>query len=390
MTDAPPIIRVWRYDGTSFLETGQIAAYSSLKWTPTFLDVGTWSITLPYEGQALTLLPDRLVTIDWRGVRSTWVITSFAPASDDATGQPTLTVTGQGAFAVLGWGLAWPQPTQPLSAQVPVTSADPASYGGPAEGVLRNVIADNLRDRLNLPITIGTNPGSGTTVHIRAQFQNILELVQLKAGLGGIAVDVGLVDSSPTRADLTVEFYTPSDRGGSIWLSSKVGTLASWAQQDTAPTATVVLVAGHKSGSTRTWAQVSTQGSRAAAVAWGGTREVYLSGPDTTDPDELTQAGLEALASGARTRSVTLTAAEAEGMRAFLHYNVGDVGNFELPTGDSVNAPITSIAVTVENSGDGPYNVQPTVGDPAAKDARQLMANTIRNIARSVRTLEKE
>lgn len=385
-----PVVAVWRDLGTQWARVGEIGEYSELKFTPTFNDVGDWTLTLPYADQALLLEPGRLVTIDWRGIRSTWEVNPFNPSSDEETGETVLAISGVGALSRLGWEQAWPDPNRPIDSQ-PVTSPeDPAPFRGSAETVARLLVAGNLRDRYGMDIVCPVSQGRGTAVTARPVFDNLLELVTKLARDGGIGVDIGLVDvaESSTRARLTLQFWTPMNRAKSILLTAAAGTLDKWEQVDTAPTATKALVGGAgNGGADRFFTIVTTPASEAAALRWGGHRVVFVDGPATFDPAELQQAGREALAEGAETRTLALTSAESEGQQAFRHFNVGDIATGEVLTGASVQDVIRSITVTVDENG---IDVAPTFGNPSATDATLDLAEQIGELRRALRYQERK
>lgn len=391
MTDDPPVVAVWRNLGTQWARVGEIGEYSELKFSPMFNDVGDWTMTLPYEDQALLLTKNRLVTIDWRGVRSTWQVDTFNPASDEETGETVLAVNGGGALGRLGWALAWPDPNRLIGEQPVVGEEDPAPFSGSAETVARILVAGNLRDRYGMPIICPASQGRGTAVTARPVFDNLLELVTKLARDGGIGVDVGLVDvaESATRANLTLRFWKSVDRSKSILLTAAAGTLDKWEQSDTSPTATKALVGGAGNGGADrffTWPVITTK-STTTATEWGGHREVFVDGPATFDPAELQQAGRTALTEGAETRTLALTSAESEGQQAFYHFNVGDIATGEVLTGASVQDVITSIAVTVDENG---IDVAPTFGNPNATDGALDIGEQVRNLARAIGYQERK
>src|SRR5438067_413397 len=90
-----PSVAVWRFDtGLDWVKVGRVKDYSTLSFVPTFQDAGNWTITVPWDTGAI-LLPGRVVTIDWRGIRSTWLIEEWHPArglNDTGNQTPTLTV----------------------------------------------------------------------------------------------------------------------------------------------------------------------------------------------------------------------------------------------------------------------------------------------------------
>lgn len=455
MTDLP-LVGVWQQSGSVFRKVGQVRAYTTLTFTPTWQDYGSWEMTAPYV-LGSSLLPGRLVTIDWRDVRTTWTISEFHPSQDENSGTPVVTVSGQGAKGLLAEYLCWPDATNTIDAQPTYLPTKPAPYTGPAETVLRTLAAQNARDRWGAPLQIPASLGLGSTVKVRPQMgDNLFELMQTNAKDGGINFDIGLENVTATTARLWLRFAAPVDKTRTVRLKSQLGTVAGWEMADTAPTATHAVVAyGPDAGDTmttltadmstaatsmtvassnnfptppflvviedetlrvdsmsgKTWSVtrgifstapeahefgdgvrptrryrvVTTDASLAAAATWGP-REVFVSGPDSTDVDEITASGRAALSDGAETRALSLTAAEAEGMQAFIHYTVGDRASAEIPAGTATDV-ITAIEVDVDP--DAGITVKPTFGNPGTVNSSLRTGQIVQSLARQVRRIIK-
>lgn len=382
-----PTVSVWaKVTGASYALVGNIAAFDSLDFEPRFLEAGTWEMSLPYDQAALSILTDRLYTIDWRGHRTTWALDTWNPSSDEK-GNVTLTVGGPSAVSMLGWDLAWPDPLVGVNAQ----PDPPTKVTGPAETVVRTLINQNWVTRRGGALTVPASLGRGTTISARARFDNLLELAAKKAKAGGIGFDVNLVNTSSTRATLTLQFFVPVDRSQRVRLSEQVGTLGSWSQTNSAPTVTKALVAGVGAGTGTSYSAgrytvYSTPESDAAATAWGGHRVGYVAGPSSYDDSDLVQAGKEALEEGIGEVNASLSGTDSEGLQAFTHYNVGDKVTGQLETGLDVVDVITSIKVSV---GDSFPEITATFGDPAADDPLVSMAELTRANVRRLRQLEQ-
>lgn len=376
-----PTISVWQNLGTEWAVVGMPAISGEVMFEQRHLEPGTWQMTVPYDQTALTIRPDRLVTIDWRGQRTTWCIDSFVPSSDER-GETTLAVGGPSALSMLGWELAWPNPALGLGAQ-PATGLTT----GFAETVILSLIAGNFRDRRGAVITVPTSAGRGISLSARTRFNNLLELVTKKARRGGIGIDVGLVNNSGTslRATLAVTVYVPVDRSLRVRLSQQVGTLRDWTQTQTAPTVTKAIVGGAGDGTTRVFSTATSTAGDAAATAWGGHRVEFINGPDSFDTTELVQAGQETLDAGAATTALSLTSAEAVGLQAFTHYNVGDTATAELLTGLEVVDVITAIRVEIGDTG---VDVTPVFGKPETLDPQLTLAKMIAAQRARIRALE--
>ena len=113
---------------------------------------------------------------------------------------------------------------------------------------------------------------------------------------------------------------------------------------------------------------------------------IRYEGPDSTDLAELEEAGDEALDQGAATTTLALTSAEAEGLLAFTHYNVGDTATAELLTGLEVVDVISAITVTVGDTG---IDVTPVFGDPDSLDPQMKLSQMIAAQRAHIRAIEQ-
>jgi hypothetical protein len=387
VTEEFPLVAAWRNVGAQWAMVASINAYESLTFEPRWNDPGTFELTLPYETAVANVKPDCLITVDWRGKRSTWVLDRFNPHSNEQ-GTRTLTIGGTSALSLLGHEIAWPDPAQPLGSQPdPELDPDAGRISGNAETVVRTLIEGNYVTRRGGTLDLGTNGNQGSAITARGQWDNLLELVTTKAKAGGISVDINLVGTSATRADLELQVSLPSDRSLAVRLSERVGTLTSWSSTLAAPTATRAIVGSAVGGSGRLYETVDAPGAADAAAQWaGGHRVVFVNGPSSYDVADLQAAGTEALLEGVPINNVSLTAADSEGLQAFTHYNVGDKVTGQLEVGIDVVDIISSISVRVE---DGYPEVVPTFGDPSAEDPMVALAELVRAMARRVRHIEQ-
>lgn len=377
-----PEVSVWAPLGSEYALVGSIVAYDTLMFEPHYLEAGVWEMVLPYNLPATSLTTDRLCTIDWRGSRTTWTMDTFNPASKP-DGGTTLTVGGPSALSLFARELAWPSPAAALTAQV---DNPPPLTIGDAETVIRSLVSANWVTRRGETLALGVNGNRGTTVRARPKFDNLLDLVTRKARVGGIGVDINLLNISSTRASLRMNVWVPADLTLRVRLSEKVGNLLGWTQTNTAPTATEAIVTGASGGTGDIYRQVTTAESIAAAAEWGGHRVVLVQGPASYDNDDLIQAGEEALDEGVVTNNVALEAADTSGLQAFRDYNVGDLVTGELTTGLDVQDVISSIKVDVA---EGYPEITPTFGRPDADDPTVSMAELIRQLNRRIRLLEQ-
>ncbi len=367
MSDSDLIeVSVWEPLGSGWAMVGG-ATYTRLDFAPRHHDVGVWSMTLPDGEQAAKITPGRLVSTLFRDELLTWTVSPITVESS-VDGARQVTVGGFDALAMLDWSLAWPVPAAAIGSQS-ASGRYPTAAGttAPAETVIRDMVADNFRDRDGYAVTVGNSLGRGAQTVARPAFDNLLDLVLRKAKRGGIGVRLGLETStSATRADLVLRFYVPRDLTTRVHLSGADGSLTSWALERTAPTATRAIVAGAKGPDATAVPYlrvVTTPQSEADAAAWGGRREVYVEGPETFDNPPLDDAGEDALAEGAATTTLTMAAAEPAGTWAFRDFRVGDQVTAIPVEGVEIVDVLTSIEVV--HDGGAPL-VTPTFGDPDA------------------------
>lgn len=380
VTEDYPVVSVWEPDGAEFRLVGKVATYDTLGFEQRYLEPGPWTMAMPYDTQALAVLPHRLLSVDWRDETLGLAIETFNPALDAETQQPMLTVGGRSVLSFLEREVCWPAPAASLSSQ-----PENKLYTGDAESVVRALVSENYVTRRGDALELGTNGNRGTNIKARARFDNLLEIVAKKAKRGGIGVDVVLERTSPMTARLVLKVWTPVDKAGRVRLTRQAGTLREWSQESAAPKATHVLVGGAGEGASRVFRQVSTAKSQTSADRWGGKRVKFVDGPSSFDNPELDQAGEEALDSDAETNTMTFVAAEAEGLRAFTDYQVGDKATGELISGGlKVTDVITSIGVTADDSG---IEVKPGFGDPDRKDPAMQLGQLIKRVRRDVRNI---
>jgi len=376
-----PLVQVWIPVGVEYRLAGSIVAYDSLSFEPHFLEPGMWEMTLPYAVAAPNLTPTSVVTIDWRGDRSTWVLDRYNPTSAEQGGA-SLTVGGPSALSLLSRELAWADPTVGIDVQ-PYRSP---LVSGPAETVVRNLVRANYVTRRGSPLVVGGGSSRGADIRAHPKFDNLLEFATRKARAGGIGIDIELENITSTRAQLVFRAWVPADLTDRVRLSEKVGTVANWSQTNTAPTATRAIVTGAEAGTSRMLTQVATTAGNQAANAWGGHRVVYVQGPTSYDLPDLVQAGTEAIDEGVGVTNAALEAADTDGLQAFRDYRVGDKVTGQLDVGLNVQDVITSIRVEVS---DGYPDVTPTFGNPNADEPMVSMAELIRKLNRRIRLLEQ-
>lgn len=372
------VVSVWeRGSGAEWIVVGEMT-YEALMFAPRHLDMGVWSLTMPFGDQAAKLKPNRLVTTEFRGELLTWRIERLTTTSDEA-GSRQVVASGFDAVSFLAQPTCWPSPAALITDQ-----AEQGNYPTAAgETVIRSLIVDNFVTRQGRALAIAApDAARGLPVSAQPRFDNLFELVQRKAREAKIGIRLGLVPTtSSTRAQLTLDFYVPQDRTLRVQLASEDGSLGSWSLVEAEPTATRALVGGAGVGAGQYFRDVRTTESQQDENVWGGSWEEYVEGPETFDDPPLDEAGREALTEKGSTRALTMAAREPEGTLAFRDFHVGDLAlAIPVPTVEIPDV-IQSIEVTHE---DGPVEVIPIFGDPDEEDADRLTAQTIRRLRREI------
>lgn len=379
-------VGLWeQLSGATYAKRGEFVDWLAVSVAPKHLGTGEWSMQLPWGTPAARVTTKKLLTFDLEreGASPVRVLTgvtrSLEPGADEK-GKVTLSLAGMGVLDLLAGALCWPVPTGGLTGQ----TATHYVQSGAAETVLRELVRANWVARMGQPLVLPTSLARGGTVRLRLRFPNLLQVLTSKAGVAGLGVSMGLVDTTRTRADLTLQFYVPQDVSGRVKLSHRVGSLRSWKQSTVAPNVTRAIVAGGGQGSARVFRQVQ---STASETAWGWPREVLVDQRNTTDTAEMDEAGQEALTEGAATVGFDLDAVEAQGIRFGQHFTLGDVVKVELLSGLSTTAPLG--AAQIEGGSDG-VSVKLLPGDPDATNPLFQQAAIIRELRRQVKALQSE
>lgn len=213
---------------------------ASVSVAPRFNSAGTWSCSLPWDLQPKGLSKDHLFRFDFRGVSETCRIERFGVETDES-GLPLLVVSGTTMTSMLGDAIGWPSPAAAAEDQLSVRWYQE----GPAEDVLSTFISRNLVERLGYDVRVMPSQGRGLDVVVNSEFHNVLELVQDAATYAGLRLNVGLVDTSPTTANMQVWFDEPTAHD-KVRLSAFDGNLRAYRKASEAPTATRAIVQAGK------------------------------------------------------------------------------------------------------------------------------------------------
>lgn len=396
MTVSDLTVGVWEHDTDDQWQwVAEVATWEKVEVTDRFNAVGTLTLDLPVNTQTTAIVKDRAITVDFRGKRLTYLVADFGAKSDEQ-GRPVLSVLGADASCLLGDMLAFPDPSDTITNTPTRQGVSRYRATGALEVILSDLIAANVARRGD-PYTVATPLARGGSAELSERFSNIGMVVAEKATVAGLGVRLGLVDSTSTRATMVAEFYSPTDRSQWVQLSHNAGTLRTWEQHDTIPTATRAIVGGDGEAKARWFMQVTSTSSAAAELVWGRKREVFVDASGATTDDDgipgdspagpMAAKGGEALESAVGQSAFSLESVEAEGTRWVTHYDTGDLVTVQLLTGVERVERLGAVSLTADASG---VVVKPIPGNPDATDPLFKQAAIIRGLRDQVRALQRE
>lgn len=370
-----PALSIELYDN-GFTRLGWLNDCDSLSatWRHNRRDAATVSIPADHPRAAQLLEPGRRVVITYTPDGGVPQVLSGAVVSGQAqgpAGSASLVATIAGDW--VDRGLAWPVPAATLSAQ----STAYYTASGPAETVIKNILAANLVGRLGWAYTIAPSLGRGASVAVSARMVPLSDVVEPAADLGGIGLRVHQAAGADT---IGIDCYVGVDRSARV-LSEASGAVVAWSLTTNAPTATRAVIGMDGEGDARNFTSV-------VDAAMEGDWQAIESFVDARDLDDGTaggQRGTDKLAEQAASTSVTATLAESPAWTFGRSLFLGDLVTVEPIAGLSRVETVREARLTY-TAEDG-LVVVPVVGDPDATEPERATAKAIRAIAAAVRTL---
>lgn len=355
-----------------------------------FNNVGTWEIVLPADhtlGNALaTPGAGIIITHSTAGVLLSGPTTTVETVakSDDPVG--TVRISGVDDSAILAERLAYPTwTTDDVTMQ---TSAHDSVVAVKASTAMYTFVKHNLvtgvapASRAVPNLVTATDTALGSVMSKKARFDILGQLLTEIAVIDGLGFDI-------KQKDNTLEFgvFTPTDRSGYIRMDIQNNTLASSSYGYGLPGLTHAIVAGQGDLEDRQFIQVNTPESLAAENLWNRRIEQFIDQRNTDVVDELTQAGLEALAeSGSTLTSVDVVPSSDTTMRFGIDWNLGDTVTVVVG-GQEVSAVVTQVALSVQADG---IHMVATVGEPMGVDYDALIAKSQVSTLKRVDALERK
>jgi hypothetical protein len=349
-------------------------------------NVGTWTLTLPFEhpmvphlrtpGSGLIVTGPTDVLFSGPTVKPNYESTPQDPAG-------TVVVEGITDEHILQDYLCYPDPSNPDSTTQGMTND---VRTGARETLMHTYVKRNIGSlapagRRNTKLINGTDLGRGGTVTKSPRFRvvgNLLEELAAKGDLGFRVVQRG--------SNLVFETFASVDRTATVRLSTNNGQLAGQKVSIAVPGVTRVIVAGKNQGTDRSIVERTNSTATTAEAAWGRRIERFVDQRSTEDLAELSEAGDEILAEeGLTLVSAQAVPAEDTTMRFGRHWFLGDLVRVVLED-QEVAAIVTSVILSANADG---FRMGVTLGETQGFSARATYAKRQRALESRVAQIEQ-
>jgi Siphovirus ReqiPepy6 Gp37-like protein len=363
---------------------GQLTTFSEADFIPKWNGVGTWRIKAAFDvpGAELFRAGCSITGVMPDGYLFSGQMTDLAKTKDsDNLGGGTVEVSGVHDNAILGFRMAYPDPSVGASSQ---TATATYNATGPLETVLRTIVALNMGPsapvvtRRITNLALDTDQGRGPTSPVSLRFDNLLELHQRMMSPAGMGFSIVAAPGG--------YFYSISqtrDLSDFIRFSQGRGTLGGWSYSLKSPVLTQAAVAGQGEGTARNIRTFNDPTH--PELDWGWFIEQFIDRRDTNDTLEMTQAATEAFAQNNQF-AVSILPIDTDDMKFGRDYQLGDIVAAEVD-GTWYTDTITQIAYQFRPNS---YRAVPTIGAADAVGGRALdIYRVVRLIASRVGLLEK-
>jgi len=370
------------YDKT-FVQRGTFGAPLGVTVNQKWMDAGTAQVIVSSDAPRLDAILDedgkaskgaRLWIKDSAGqhVMSGRVtrVSTQGPATRALT---TLEITDD--FQIFKDALGWVIPTAAISAQG--TAGTNWTQTGPAETVLLAAIAANIRDRLDLPVTVPVSVGRGKTITAQLRMNSIYDaFFPVDDGLG--LVNDGGFGVGVRQKVGGLEVYTWTPKTVPQTLSEESGVISDWSYDIAAPTITRGVIGGAGDGTLRVWRERADTDLE-EQIGWK--METWKDDSSVSDPTQLYNDLQGALDDGASKVGLSITFSQTENFKLGTQYTIGDVVKASLG-GVSVTDRLTTATLTW--TADGGYKAVPQIGD-RTDDPDEANISLVARIARAIR-----
>jgi len=321
MTIANPYTLYLR-DNATKTRLGQIDQFISFVSKSRFNDVGTWVLELDYAHPLVNQFGLDMGVILQRGEEVIFSGPMNNPRVSWANGERTMQVSGFDDLVYLTQRLALPEPS---TASPPYNTDEFDERTGVGSTVIQAYVAYNLGSsartgRPETGFTLGTDLFIGSSITGYARFHILLDFIRELAIRAG---DLGL-----QVLDKEFSVYSPTDLTDDVVFSEGLGNIASYEYQARNPTLNYLFVADEDAGIARTVVELSDSNS----ISEFGLFESFLNKPNTSDTDEMTDAGNVELEKGKEVGSVSFEPRESNQVFFQQDYKLGDKVVFRLDT----------------------------------------------------------
>jgi hypothetical protein len=355
--------------------------------------VDTGELVMPWDGEVAELCAGQATRVEvFRDAGSGWEYFTGGPVECDdsvewsADAGSDTSDPGQMALywasddAYLTWRITYPNPAADFEHQT--ATARYTRTGVNAETVMRDLVRLNgitgsaLSARVVPNLTLGTVAGVGTNVNYSTRFEPLTDALRAVASVSGLGFRV--VRDGP---DLEFRVFQPVDRSGEVRYSRAVGNLRKLSYRHQQPAASVALVGGDGTGTSRATKEVPNAGW----VTQYGRRELFVSA-SSSDATELLQQGSDALTQNGEQVTLGVVALDTVSQQLGRQYNVGDRVSVEVRPGLVITDVVTSALLEVTPSGG--ETVAPVIGTgQATGDSRSIAL--VRRIGQRLGQIER-
>jgi len=368
-----------------FTKIGFGDGFEQLEVTDRLNAVGECVIALPTtnpdgdanEHAAKLLTPGTRVVVDVTPDGASKFQLFSGPVQRIAASGPAATAAVQATcrsdWALFERVLGWSVPASAITAQ---SGAEFWTATGPAETVIKDLVAANVVDRLGLPVNVATDLGRGSTVTASIRFTPLADTIAELAAQGGIGVTV-----TQGVGGLVVDVFEGVDRTARLFDESN-GVVTSWAWSTVGPAATRLVAGGPGEGTAREFRTAVNAGRETTER---DVIETFVDITDATSGSDLASKGAAALVGMGRTSSLTVDLGETAASRYGKSFKVGDLLRLGY-----LGAEVTDVlreAKLTFTAADGPV-ITPTVGDPLTGTPEKALVKQLAAMAANVRKLK--
>ncbi|MEV2239532.1 hypothetical protein [Micromonospora sp. NPDC049891] len=355
----------------------QVDDWSAISITLRFNEVSSGEFTAPAHPELMAAVrtPKARAVVERNGAillagPIEYTPTDFDAERDGYDGNGDVTVRWADDLALVAGRLSYPNPAQAANAQ---TSARWTSTGTP-EVLMRALVNNNggpgaLTARRIPRLILGATAGITGSVTWSTRFQPVTDDLR---GIAAISPSRVGFRTQQVGTDIEFQVYAPTDRTGSMWISRSAGNVLSIKHEPEAPKATVAICGGQDAGVNRLILERSNVGD------WWRL-ETFVDGAGAANSTELQALGDEEIANNAEVQRLAVVAADIDGQRYGVNYQLGDIVSVEAVPG-LPDVPDIVSAVEVEVDPADGETIRPVIGvgsaqmlNPAAAVQRDIL-----------------